>query len=438
MTKELPARIKDDLIRDIIALLTFKEDGRPELSVFSDQIPYSKHVNFLFSILLDEKQDDSRLAKAIRHRIRAKHLLFGKEIGQPLGIELMGVFATLKKGNEDSYESFKIAFYDIINRPINQKGYTVVYPLNLKINTRVEGQIDDKTFKIIDFDEFASSFNVHRILKGGLGNGLKESLDKEFCFLVIEDIYAGNIEFAENYSRTKLHTILGLLVFTKYSPIETAGYRFVSHGLEIPKNAVSNISLSRALIFECRDFIAEISFDEEMQASSFETIEESEVYDFYSYLTYYSKIKAKDIARNLRNAVISYFQASIDNDLATSYLKYWICIEFCLMKMKDDKESKITDILSNLPIWSDKYVVYKLQSLSNKRNEYVHELKTEISQYDRNFAKSIAGGLLNYLIKQGYLFSNKGELRRFYDLLGKDEQALNLALKEVKRLNELN
>jgi hypothetical protein len=104
----------------------------------------------------------------------------------------------------------------------------------------------------------------------------------------------------------------------------------------------------------------------------------------------------------------------------------------------------MAEMLGKLPFWNAadsapkfvKYDAYKARLLSDKRNEYVHELKTDVSQYDRYFAKTIAGGLLQDLLIHGHEFSDFDELRRRYRLIAESEQNLDAALNEVRQLQK--
>ncbi len=427
----------DVLIEDITNLFV-KKNGKLQLADQALGI-FSEYANLLYSFLLDDKLDKSKSARDIRTKLRLKKLLFGRDVGKPVGSELKGVFADLKTRNESSYEDFKKAFFAAIDdlAKTGQKRYSIVYPLNLKLSERIESQIDNKAFKIVNFDQFIVQFNDSlQILHDEFENKLKEYLDRKFSFFVVEDVYAGNIEFAENYCHNKLQSVLGLLVFCKHHPAQIIRYRGTQYGSFFTKARISDLSLSRALIFENETFRTAYYFDENEPPSNFEAVEESQVLaDFNAMLKLYNGIKVDSLAEKLRNALISYYQASTAEDIASSYLKYWICIEFCLLKTENDRESAMTSLLGNLPIWRDKYVRYKARFLSDKRNEYVHELRTEISQHDRLFAKSVAGNLLHYLLLNSTSFSNLDELSQHYKLLAQNPQALESALEEIKLLS---
>ena len=193
---------------------------------------------------------------------------------------------------------------------------------------------------------------------------------------MMKDFYAGNIEFAESYCNERVQSILGLLVFCKYYPTQIIKYKGTQYGSYFTKARISDLTLNHALIFENKTFRTAYYFNEEDSPSKFESIEEPPVIDdFYALLRLYNEIKIESLTEKLRNALISYYQASTAADVASSYLKYWICVEFCLLKTKNDRESDITRLLGNLPIWRDKYVKDKTRFLSDKRNEYVHELQ---------------------------------------------------------------
>jgi hypothetical protein len=441
---EISSARMDILIEDITNLFV-KKNGKFQLADQALGI-FSEYANLLYSFLLDDKLDKSKSARDIRSNLRRNRLLFGRDVGLPVGSELREVFAGLKTRNESSYENFKQAFNEAICdlAKTGKKKFSIAYPLNLQLSERIESRIDNRSFKIVDFDEFIVRFqDARQILSDRFENNLKGFLDRRFCFFVIDNIYAGNAEYAESYCNNKLQSILGLLIFCKYYPAKTIAYKGTKYGSYFTKAKISDLSVSRALVFKNELLDTAYYFDENEPPVTFESIEEPQLFDnFRSLLRLYNEISVKSITEKLRNALISYYQASTASDVASSYLKYWICIEFCLLKTQDDKESAITSLLGKLPIWRDKYVEQKARFLSDKRNEYVHELRTEISQHDRLFAKSIAGSLLHYLLLNGRSFTNLDEVRRRYKLLAQTPEALrvtlneiNLALNEIKLVN---
>jgi hypothetical protein len=457
MTNKLPEQVLDRLIRDITDLLTISEDGEVRLTNGLDVI-YSDYVNFLYSILLDERLDPSDRAKCIRSKLQEKKLLFGRDVGEPLvGNELKDVFVDLKKRNARSYEDFKRAFYAAIDDRNKMYPYGIAYPLNIKLNSRIESQIkgqdgNKKTFKIVNFDEFRSYFNVGKILNGEFGDPLKRAINAENYFFVVEDVCAGNTAFAENYCKNILQTVLGLLVFSEYYQSMSLKDHYVIRGSYVqvyPPTRISNISVSNALIFKSGKFLTARLFDETgfeppSDFEEFKKLARGDIAIFNIALNRYNKTQDK-IAEMLRNALVSYYKASIDKDLASSYLKYWVCIEFCLLKTKNDKESTMAHMVGKLPFWNAedsapkfvKYDAYKARLLSDKRNEYVHELNTDVSQYDRNFAKAIAGGLVQHLLLNGDKFADEKELRQDYRrMIAESEQNLNVALREGTQIQK--
>ena len=99
----------------------------------------------------------------------------------------------------------------------------------------------------------------------------------------------------------------------------------------------------------------------------------------------------------------------------------------------------MAEMVGKLPFWNAKddapkfvkYDAYKARLLSHKRNNYVHELKTNVSQYDRYFAKKIAGDLVEYLLMSADKFTNVDELRLHHPSIAESEQDLDRASNEV-------
>ena len=306
MTDEPPKWILDRLIRDTTDLLTISKDGAARLTNELEVI-YNDYVNFLYSILLDKKLDPSPCATRIRSKLKEKKLLFGGDTGEPLlGRNLIDVFADLK-GNESSYEDFQKAFYAAIKDCEKMHPYSIAYPLNIKLNGRIERQIrgqdkKKKTFKIVNFDEFRTYSDVGKILNDEFGDLLKKAINKKYYFFVLEDVYAGNIAFAENYCKNILQTVLGLLVFSEYyQSISLKDHWAIparSYLQVYPPTRISNISLNNALILESGKFLTARLFNENdfelpSDCEEFKRLAREDLYIFDKALTNIIKLQGK-------------------------------------------------------------------------------------------------------------------------------------------------
>jgi hypothetical protein len=109
--------------------------------------------------MLDEKQDDSPLAKKARRIIKEKKVAIRAEGIVPRGFQLVPILDNLKKDAKISYDDFQKAFCDhLTTLPDELRSYTVIFPLNFQITKRIENTLDEMAFKIIRFDEFVSDF----------------------------------------------------------------------------------------------------------------------------------------------------------------------------------------------------------------------------------------------------------------------------------------
>jgi hypothetical protein len=77
------------------------------------------------------------------------------------------------------------------------------------------------------------------------------------------------------------------------------------------------------------------------------------------------------------------------------------------------------------------------------RNEYVHELKVNVTQFERNFMSFVAANVIRYIMQRSSKLRNRDELELFLELvsiadlerLKSHERMANLAYKEVQDHN---
>lgn len=146
------------------------------------------------------------------------------------------------------------------------------------------------------------------------------------------------------------------------------------------------------------------------------------------------KFKNKHIYKELKLYLSLYYLASIENDLSSSFLKYWSLSERIIKdSVGDVSDNKLIKLMKNILIISGypKSVYEQIKYVKDKRNKYVHEFKFDIiEQSDRNLTKSISEKLLGYLILSdvkikkirdfGYIleyYNRKEEMKRINRLL---------------------
>ncbi len=68
------------------------------------------------------------------------------------------------------------------------------------------------------------------------------------------------------------------------------------------------------------------------------------------------------------------------------------------------------------------------------RNDYVHKLKTQISQFDRNLAHFIVANFIRYLLRNDSKFADEKELDLFLELVSTDDPYFLRSHKEMAEL----
>ncbi|MGB8311225.1 MAG: hypothetical protein WCE81_05090 [Halobacteriota archaeon] len=107
-----------------------------------------------------------------------------------------------------------------------------------------------------------------------------------------------------------------------------------------------------------------------------------------------------------------------------------------MLKSEEIPETQIVKRLKNLN-WKDKYTIHRLEIAYKKRNNFVHQLKTDITQSDRNFVKDISEELISFLLSKYNLFADKKELNLFYDFMSEDEKSLKKNKKMINLVQKL-
>ncbi len=118
----------------------------------------------------------------------------------------------------------------------------------------------------------------------------------------------------------------------------------------------------------------------------------------------------KNINSFLEDILILYFKAITENDLDICFLKFWIIIER-IIKISHNKKINFRDELNK--IFKGSYFEDYINELYDKRNDFVHEFKSDyISQSDRNLSKLIAENLILDFFDENASINNYEDLRK--------------------------
>lgn len=419
MTDKISDEAMDGLIQGILNTIIITNEGKIELRGASRILTIRHDINILNSVL-QEKTDFFR-------KLKKKRYLLSSESDWTYGSEFIDIFKKLKTDNKTSFKDFEEEFSKKLAEiaKIKPKEFTLIYPLNLKFVEKIESEILGDKFEITSFKDFASKFlDVERIIQEA-----KESKDieteykfrtllgirnEEFSYFVIK-VYARNDDFAIEYATERLLRVLGLLAFAKYK-----GDQPITIGGRATK--LSKLSLSKVLIFDRDGFINFGNFNGEIK--SLEEMNDENLDIFSQFLKSFNNIVSQDIIRILENTLTSYYEALIDEDIAYSFLKYWICVELCLLKSERITENEIIKRLKSMLISADPNLKFRIDNLYARRNNLVHNLNMNVSQIDRNLVKIISELLIYFLFDNSNKFQNKNELNLFYKFIQEDENSL--------------
>ncbi len=418
MTKEISEDTKNELIRNILNSFTISDQGAVQWS--GEQIGiYRRNINIFYSILLDDLEFSKKLKEKSYSFIPENNIFFGHE--------LLDIFKKIKNKDEPTFDEFK----EELNKKLEEiektqiKEFTLVYPLNCNFIKKIDSKIDEDNFEIIPYNDFANTIlNIDKEMEEAEEkkdfkkiiylNEIKKVCNNKFFYFVMKT-RARNYFFADEYVTEKLLYIMGLLTFSK---------RYKNNSFTIigrPKR-ISNLGLSKVLIFEDKSLVASGDFNE--QISSFEKLDNEDVDNLLNIIKVYNQINCHDIKEALQKGIKTYYEASIEEDLAYSFFKYWVCIESCLLKSKKVTEQEIIKRLKSTVLSEDKYLEIRIDKLYDTRNMLIHELEMRISQSDRNLSKSISEPLIEFLLYNNNRFVDLNELNLFYRFVQEKDESL--------------
>ena len=126
-----------------------------------------------------------------------------------------------------------------------------------------------------------------------------------------------------------------------------------------------------------------------------------------------------------------YFDAMIEKNLEISFLKFWILIEKILKQGGKITDESLIKMIRH--IIREKHLKPVVDSLYKKRNDLVHEFKTDyISQFDRNLIKAIAESNILLLLNPPTEINNTAEFMIFLDNISCSEDLLKTKNRIIK------
>jgi hypothetical protein len=433
VTQEFPIELMDNVVCRIVKLTDSIDAGQT-------LIAYNEFYEFLLRVLLDKKRDTEKTAREIRTILKRKKIKLSIQPEIPFGTHYE-LFKRIPRNSDHPYKEFKELLYNEIKNRAKTKEtkYNFAYALNLNLPDEVDSKICEMhnskkvetAFKIIPYGKFAGSSILQDVFKRTEKENVHKIFNDQFSFCIIGDFCARDDDYALDCCNRKLTTILGLLALGSSGGTVTYGAKAA---------AASKIALSYVLVFKNDKYDNYRWFGEKEPPSSSENVDTAELERFLRDLKRFNNIKAEAIKEKLSDALTSYFEASVEDDMANAYLKYWTCLESCLLSTPQSTQEKTILRLKGLPFWRDPYKTHHILLMPQVRNEYVHELKINVTQFERNFMLYVAANLIWYTLQIGSKLSSRDELDLFLDLvttadlehLNSHERVTKLALKEIE------
>jgi hypothetical protein len=349
-------------------------------------------------------------------------------------MELLGVFANMKKQNRRSFSDFEKEFDGEVERIENLpvKKFTVAFALNFEVKEELDLRIRSNKFRIIPYDTFKQEFiNFEAEIEQETDTFAKHKLEEwknlsdGFSFFII-DIFSRNHLFAQKLASRILQCLLGLFVFSKTM---TSGDQYTITGSMLK----SKLVLSSFFTFEDTKQLDSGSYAD--KRPSYEKIDEGDFFNLGISLDYFNKMRDEALKNMLFNAFIPYYWASVDKEVDDSAFKYWTCIEQLLLKSRDTTGAELVERIKSLPIWGEnRYLEFEIENLYEKRNRYAHEYRGDIHQLERNLAKTIADALIRLILIENQSFFGIRDLSAFYQLIKKDNDELRHKLHNNRQM----
>ena len=428
MSAQLSDSKKDNLIKDIVDQISYDEDENMILRLIGKKDGIQDDALFRydeFTYLLYSTKEFG-----ISHKLRELKFAIPRGEGAfgTFGLPFFNIFKELKLEEKASFKDFEEKFDRMLAEIKSQHPLTkfaLVYPLNVQIERQQSLKVGKNSFDLLPFDDFKSTFldnvkDTYISTESGVvasSSRLKDVCSDQFSYLTM-DIYSRNTLFARQFATEIVQSLLGLLVLASQLSSDNP----YVHLERTP--TISKLELNYILVFSSNKLV-EIDFLMPERQPEFEDpLSGDDLKLFSELLICYNSIKDPDIKKVISEALIPYYWASIDREVADSCFKYWICVESLLFDAtRGGKEIKT--ILKNLPfLKNEPHVALKIDDLYNRRNLYAHEYKTDIHVIQQHLARILANKLIAFLLKEHSLFASKRELNKYYHLIQKQSETL--------------
>lgn len=160
------------------------------------------------------------------------------------------------------------------------------------------------------------------------------------------------------------------------------------------------------------------------------------------YFNEYEKISnssKKEVKNNLDNILRLYYYATSENNLDSSFLKFWSLNERILKEMLGDmKDRKLLKSIKNVLKIYGKFIQIenRLDIIYEKRNQLVHEnISDKITNNDRNLAKTITDHIIYFYI--GF-FKHVNNIKEYGFILENVHKTNTEIERSIQILNNIN
>ncbi len=380
--------------------------------------------------------------------------------------ELKKIIKESKK-KENEFENFKDKFDDLKNkfgRKDNEdlSKFSIIFPLNLKFkgdNKPDKYTICDKEIKSIKWKEWEE--NYKKEVEGNedfeeFMDRCPEELEKrEFEEVVlpekqddvpIENVYltkysfwkidlnAYDREYAMNQAEYLLEILLGKINFSVNVGTET----LISYSKNVNPSGLSDLKKPFVyFVFKNQNFQGLYQANDYLIRNKFRiTGNNKKRYDNnFKELPNFSSNNS-EIDHEIIKALRFYQRAITEYDLVESFFDFWRGVETLTLTNEDDSMEDVVR-RATFTQFRPKIIENRLERICNKRNDYVHNsIDVEITESDRDFARSLFEGLFYFLINNKDEF-DLSELRNILDKGTKKEENGDFRRKDLDDLQRL-
>ena len=321
-------------------------------------------------------------------------------------------------------------YYKEYKQSLSTQKYEYLFLTNIN-----KSKINENVFKLLELFNF-EIYNLYDLIK--INDSIFNNHEKKILLqnitekrLILKyEIKGKESGFVYNQAIKNICSFLGFITlsdnYNKYHEVISSTSFESNYNLSEYK-IVSSISFSETISAENKHYLL-------LQLDCLNT----KIYGFKVeinkfFLDKYKQVEDK-IYLKINEYLNLYYLASIENDLSTSFLKYWSLSERIIKDMCNTMvDEKLLKLMKNILILAGhpNYVYNQLVYIYKKRNAYVHEFNPDIiNESDRNLIKLVSDKLLGFIIcyndkitdfnDYGYILeylNKKEEIVKIYNLL---------------------